>query len=231
MEETGGASAYGASLAGGGFDFYKFVRQPQTIVRVLSWIFALVVFATITTEGYVNSVHSAEAQCIFNHNDSACHYAIGIGVIAFLACVAFLVLDVYLPFMSNAQERRYAVMGDLGFSGNPGVLCIYPFPPRCERSNHPDLHRAATRSAHPLPADLRPHLLQPHHLHPHHVQLLSQQCARHAQAAALHAKPAVAGKRRIPAAQLLRRREVTWTGSSVGTLTVVALHRLQAVSY
>lgn len=40
MEETGGASAYGASLAGGGFDFYKFVRQPQTIVRVLSWVSA-----------------------------------------------------------------------------------------------------------------------------------------------------------------------------------------------
>ncbi|KAL6110456.1 uncharacterized protein ACO6RY_19532 [Pungitius sinensis] len=117
MEETGGASAYGASLAGGGFDFYKFIRQPQTIVRILSWIFALVVFATITTEGYINSVHSSEVKCIFNHNDSACHYAIGIGVIAFLACVAFLVLDVYLPFMSNAQERKYAVMADLGFSG------------------------------------------------------------------------------------------------------------------
>lgn len=38
MEETGGASAYGASLAGGGFDFYKFIRQPQTIVRLLSWV-------------------------------------------------------------------------------------------------------------------------------------------------------------------------------------------------
>ncbi|XP_076584670.1 synaptogyrin-2b [Chaetodon auriga] len=117
MEETGGASAYGVSLAGGGFDFSKFVRQPQTIVRLLSWIFAMVVFACITTEGYINSAHSAEAKCMFNQNDSACQYAVGIGVIAFLACVAFLVLDVYVPFMSNAQERKYAVMADLGFSG------------------------------------------------------------------------------------------------------------------
>lgn len=75
------------------------------------------VFASITTEGYVNTAHSPEAKCIFNQNDSACHYAIGIGVIAFLACVAFLVLDVYMPFMSNAKERKYAVMADLGFSG------------------------------------------------------------------------------------------------------------------
>ena len=74
-------------------------------------------FASITTEGYVNPSTSAEAKCIFNKNDSACHYAVGIGVIAFLACVGFLLLDAYLPLMSNAQERKYAVMADLGFSG------------------------------------------------------------------------------------------------------------------
>uniref|UniRef100_A0A096LQX9 Synaptogyrin n=1 Tax=Poecilia formosa TaxID=48698 RepID=A0A096LQX9_POEFO len=117
MAENGGASAYGAALAGGGFDFYKFIRQPQTIVRVLSWVFALVVFACITTEGYVNPPSSAQAKCIFNQSDSACQYAVGIGVIAFLACVGFLMLDIYIPFMSNAQDRKYIVMADLGFSG------------------------------------------------------------------------------------------------------------------
>ncbi|KAM6972534.1 synaptogyrin-2b [Aplochiton taeniatus] len=117
MEETGGASAYGASLAGGGFDFHKFIRQPQTIVRFLSWLFSIVVFGCITAEGYVNSLHSSEAKCIFNQNDSACQYASSIGVIAFLACAVFLLLDAYLPLMSNAQDRKYAVMADLGFSG------------------------------------------------------------------------------------------------------------------
>lgn len=117
MEETGGASAYGASFAGGGFDFQKFVRQPQTIVRILSWIFAIVVFACVTAEGYVNPHFSQKATCIFNQNDSACHYAVGIGVMAFMACLAFLIVDAYLPLMSSAQERKYAVMADLGFSG------------------------------------------------------------------------------------------------------------------
>uniref|UniRef100_A0A4W6G2Q7 Uncharacterized protein n=1 Tax=Lates calcarifer TaxID=8187 RepID=A0A4W6G2Q7_LATCA len=32
------SSAYGASLAGGAFDFPSFVRQPQTILRCLSWV-------------------------------------------------------------------------------------------------------------------------------------------------------------------------------------------------
>lgn len=120
MEETGGvggASAYGASLAGGSFDFQKFAKQPYTIVRFLSWIFSIVVFSCITAEGFVNKPHKPEAHCVFNQNDSACHYAVGIGVIAFLACFFFLLLDAYMPLMSNAKERKYAVMADLGFSG------------------------------------------------------------------------------------------------------------------
>lgn len=32
------SSAYGASLAGGTFDFLSFLRQPQTILRFLSWV-------------------------------------------------------------------------------------------------------------------------------------------------------------------------------------------------
>lgn len=40
MQETDGAGAFGASLAGRGFDFHKFARQPQTIVRFFSWVSA-----------------------------------------------------------------------------------------------------------------------------------------------------------------------------------------------
>lgn len=33
-------SAYGASLSGGAFDLENFVKQPQTILRCLSWVSA-----------------------------------------------------------------------------------------------------------------------------------------------------------------------------------------------
>ncbi|KAG7460198.1 hypothetical protein MATL_G00218780 [Megalops atlanticus] len=113
--ETG---AYGASLAGGAFDFVSFLKQPQTIVRILSWVFAIVVFATITGEGYYNvDPKQSTPMCMFNQNDSACHYGVGIGILAFLACVAFLVLDAYFPQISNANDRRRIVMADLIFSG------------------------------------------------------------------------------------------------------------------
>ncbi|XP_018956691.1 synaptogyrin-2-like [Cyprinus carpio] len=110
------SAAYGASLAGAGFDPIKFIKQPQTIIRFLSWVFAIVVFASITAEGYVNGSVGVQVRCVFNNNEDACHYGLGIGVIAFLACFAFLLADAILPSMSNAQERKYIVMADLGFS-------------------------------------------------------------------------------------------------------------------
>ncbi|XP_070779224.1 synaptogyrin-2a [Enoplosus armatus] len=110
------SNAYGASLAGGAFDFEHFVKQPQTILRCLSWLFSIVVFATITAEGYVNPVNKDETKCMFNDNDSACSYGVGIGVLAFLACVVFLILDGYFPQISNAKERKFIVIADLVFS-------------------------------------------------------------------------------------------------------------------
>lgn len=89
-------------------------------------IFSIVVFATITAEGYRNSDKVQDVKCIFNENDSACSFGVGIGVLAFLACVAFLVLDAYFPQISNAKERKYIVLGDLFFSGEPVFIvdCI-----------------------------------------------------------------------------------------------------------
>ncbi|KAJ8389684.1 hypothetical protein AAFF_G00115600 [Aldrovandia affinis] len=113
--ETG---AYGASLAGGAFDIMSFIKQPQTILRVMSWVFAIVVFATITAEGYINpSPAMKDAQCIFNGNDAACQYGVGVGILAFMACVSFLVLDAYFPQISNAKDRKHIVIADLIFSG------------------------------------------------------------------------------------------------------------------
>uniref|UniRef100_A0A8C7YCS1 Synaptogyrin 2b n=2 Tax=Oryzias sinensis TaxID=183150 RepID=A0A8C7YCS1_9TELE len=103
------ASAHGPALLSSFRTQCVFCRSFQ--------VFAIVVFSCIESEGYINAPTSPQVKCIFNKNDSACHYAVGIGVIAFLACVGFLLLDVYLLFSSSAQERKLAVAADLGFSG------------------------------------------------------------------------------------------------------------------
>lgn len=86
------------------------------------------VFATIISEGYINAQGEETTKCMFNENDSACSYGIGIGILAFLACVAFIVLDAYFPQISNANDRKYIVLADLTFSGkNYYRVFIYLF--------------------------------------------------------------------------------------------------------
>ncbi|KAM6472914.1 synaptogyrin-2 [Liasis olivaceus] len=114
MESGGGA--YGAAKAGGTFDPWHFLQQPQVIARILSAVFALIVFSCIIGEGYTNTHHADDLYCIFNHSEDACRYGIAIGVVAFLACVFFFMVDIYFPQISSATDRKYFVIGDLAFS-------------------------------------------------------------------------------------------------------------------
>ncbi|XP_006010451.1 synaptogyrin-1 isoform X2 [Latimeria chalumnae] len=107
-------SAYGAGKAGGAFDPQTFIRQPHTILRLLSWLFSIVVFGCIANEGYVNRPDEVEEFCIFNRSQNACNYGITIGVLSFFSCLAFLALDVHFPQISSVKDRKKAVLADIG---------------------------------------------------------------------------------------------------------------------
>uniref|UniRef100_A0A8C5WGG2 Synaptogyrin n=1 Tax=Leptobrachium leishanense TaxID=445787 RepID=A0A8C5WGG2_9ANUR len=109
-------ASFGAGRAGGGFDPIEFLKQPQTILRILSWVFSIVVFGSIINEGYIN-IDSPQLHCIYNRNEGACNYAITVGLIAFFACVFFIILDIYFPQISSVKDRKRAVLLDMGFSG------------------------------------------------------------------------------------------------------------------
>ncbi|KAK1802720.1 hypothetical protein P4O66_021253 [Electrophorus voltai] len=111
-----GTGSFGAGRAGSAFDPIAFVKQPQTVLRILAWIFSMVVFGSIVNEGYVN-MGSERLHCVFNKNADACNYAITIGVLAFLASLFFLALDVYFPQISSVKDRKRAVLLEIGFSG------------------------------------------------------------------------------------------------------------------
>ncbi|NXU94480.1 SNG2 protein, partial [Xiphorhynchus elegans] len=112
-----GGGAYGAAKAGGTFDLLRFVRQPQVVARIVSAVFALIVFACLVGDGYINLPEDTRLFCVFNHNEDACRYGIGIGVLAFLACIFFFMVDAYFPQISNTTDRKYLVLADLGVSG------------------------------------------------------------------------------------------------------------------
>jgi hypothetical protein len=73
-------------------------------------IFAIIVFASISQEGYV------EDRCRYN-GSNACGYGVAIGVIAFLLTMGFTGLDVYFPNISNIKTRKTAVLTELVVSG------------------------------------------------------------------------------------------------------------------
>uniref|UniRef100_A0A672ZC01 Synaptogyrin n=1 Tax=Sphaeramia orbicularis TaxID=375764 RepID=A0A672ZC01_9TELE len=111
-----GMQAYGAGKAGGAFDPLTFFQQPQTILRVVSWLFSIVIFGCIANEGYINRPNEVEEYCIFNRNQNACNYGVFMGSMAFLCCMAFLALDVYFPQISSVKDRKKAVLADVGLS-------------------------------------------------------------------------------------------------------------------
>eukprot|EP00062_Callorhinchus_milii_P023367 gi/632982135/ref/XP_007907971.1/ PREDICTED: synaptogyrin-1 isoform X1 [Callorhinchus milii] len=120
-------TAYGAGRAGGAFDPITFIKQPQSIVRAVCWLFSIVVFGSIANEGYVNRPNEVEQHCIFNRNPSACGYGVGVGVLAFLASTAFLALDAYFPQISSVKDRKKVVLADIGFSGSWSFLWFVGF--------------------------------------------------------------------------------------------------------
>ncbi|XP_077979417.1 synaptogyrin-2-like isoform X2 [Glandiceps talaboti] len=105
-----GGGVYGAEKAGGQFDPVAFIKKPQVILRIVSWVFAIIVFACIAAEGQF------DGQCQYNGDQNACNFGVAIGVIAFLACMAFLVTDYLMPQISSVEYRKYIVVADMGFS-------------------------------------------------------------------------------------------------------------------
>lgn len=68
-------------------------------------------FGCISAGGYDNN-----GICLFNQHAGACHYGVGIGVIAFLACIAFLAIEVQFDTIDNPDTKKYITLADLGFS-------------------------------------------------------------------------------------------------------------------
>ena len=78
-------------------------------------------FGCISSQGYKYDDGTNTSVCKYN-GSGACGFAVGIGVIAFLASSAFLVGDALFDQFSNVKTRKHYVMADLGFSGECGEV-------------------------------------------------------------------------------------------------------------
>lgn len=89
-----------------------------SIFYFLLQLFAIIVFGCISSQGYKYDRDEDKEVCLYNKDNNACNYGVGIGVIAFLASIAFLVGEFMFEQMSSVKTRKHYVLGDLGFSGS-----------------------------------------------------------------------------------------------------------------
>ncbi|XP_048575981.1 synaptogyrin-3 [Nematostella vectensis] len=99
-------------LGAGGFDPVTFFKRPQVILRLICLLFAIVVFGCISAGSY-----DPNGTCLFNGKGGACHYGVGIGVIAFLGCIVFIAIDSQFETFNTPDTKKHVLIADLGFSG------------------------------------------------------------------------------------------------------------------
>nr|CAG4650550.1 EOG090X0FHR [Sida crystallina] len=112
-----GTGAYGAGKAQGPFNPIELVQRPPVILRLVNILFSIIVFGSITSQGWNYDPETKKDVCLYNSDGNACNYGVGIGVIAFLAAAGLLAGEYFFPQMSSVKTRRHFVLGDLGFSG------------------------------------------------------------------------------------------------------------------
>ncbi|RNA36286.1 synaptogyrin-2-like [Brachionus plicatilis] len=104
-------AAYGAGMAGAPFDPAGFMKKPQVILRIINLLFSLIVFSSIATEASYK-----QGTCAMNNDGTACGYGILVGVIGFLSCIVFLILDARFENLSSIKIRKRVVVADMIFS-------------------------------------------------------------------------------------------------------------------
>ncbi|KAF2350685.1 Marvel domain [Trinorchestia longiramus] len=118
--------AYGVGKAGAAFDPLTFVKRPQVILRATCWLFSIIIFGCISSQGWAMNA-KGEEYCLYNEDSNACNYGTGISVIAFLASIGFLVGEFFFEQMSSIKTRKRYVIADLAFSGFWAVLYFIAF--------------------------------------------------------------------------------------------------------
>jgi len=111
----GSGLGLGATKAGAAPDPLTFVKKPTVILRLVALLFAVIVFACISSEGWQH--HEEKEICIMNGSSTACNFGNTVAIIAFIAAIGFLVGEYMYEQMSSIKSRKHFLWADIGFSG------------------------------------------------------------------------------------------------------------------
>jgi len=83
-------------------------------------LFSVIVFGCISSQGWDKD------RCRYNGDANACSFGTVVGVMAFFGLIILLVVDALFENISGVQHRKYAVIGDMGFSGRSSrQSCVF----------------------------------------------------------------------------------------------------------
>ena len=83
---------------------------------------SVIVFGCINAKGWYKE--GKIEKCLINRDNNACRLGSGLGLIGFLASIAFLILEALFQNLSSVKIRRRVVAFDLGFSGIKSLKSI-----------------------------------------------------------------------------------------------------------
>eukprot|EP00095_Tigriopus_kingsejongensis_P010890 maker-scaffold1216_size55193-snap-gene-0.11 protein:Tk10890 transcript:maker-scaffold1216_size55193-snap-gene-0.11-mRNA-1 annotation:"synaptogyrin-1 " len=116
MDPGGYGGAFGGAKAGGEQDPLQFLKKPNVVIRLSALVFAMVVFGSISSQGWTYDDQLHKDVCIMNNQSATCHFTTFVGVVGFLASIAFLIGEWFFEQMSSIKSRKHFVIADLAFS-------------------------------------------------------------------------------------------------------------------
>lgn len=76
----------------------------------------MVVFGSISSQGWTYDDQLHKDVCIMNNQSATCHFSTFVGVVGFVASIAFLVGEWFFEQMSSIKTRKHFVIADMAFS-------------------------------------------------------------------------------------------------------------------
>ncbi|CAH8585103.1 unnamed protein product [Schistosoma turkestanicum] len=105
----------------------NYVRKPQVLLRLITVILAIVNIAVVHNDCYIYG------KCLFNEDQASCGYSLFLSSLTFIACSAYLWLDLIVDNVSNIDIRLRVAKFDMLLSGIWFFLWLIAFCLLCNR--------------------------------------------------------------------------------------------------
>eukprot|EP00118_Oscarella_pearsei_P025022 m.307337 g.307337 ORF g.307337 m.307337 type:complete len:231 (+) comp42161_c0_seq1:52-744(+) len=122
------ATSYGGSTSKGnisailsGGHILSTIQKPQVITRLITLVCCIIVFGCIADKGSAGSI------CYIDSKSGTCAFGVFVGVVGFILCLAYLVIDFLFELSNNVLVRKFVVLSDIIASALWGVMFFVCF--------------------------------------------------------------------------------------------------------